>query len=36
MLAVDDEVDEGESGEWSVLELLTSVEPTGVDTSVDI
>jgi hypothetical protein len=24
-----------ESGEWSVLELLTSVEPTGVDTSVD-
>ena len=22
-----------ESGEWSVLKLLTSVEPTGVDTT---
>ena len=37
-LAVDDDVDaknqdEGESGDWSGLELLVSVEPTGVDTT---
>ena len=40
-LAINDDVDakhqdKGESGDWSVLELLTSVKPTGVDISVDI
>ena len=40
-LAVDDNVDaknqdEGESGDWSGLKLLVSVEPTGVDTPVNM
>ena len=37
-LAINDDVDaknqdKGESGDWSGLELLVSVEPTGVDTT---